>query len=1399
MTREFRNQLATSKGKLAREPVQRTEKEITDCIVRKVECSRREAIMQQGVSLVSRASEDKCCEREREEKESVCSDESVHAKKAKKSPECLFVLNPRLFGIDVQIRTHVFTALLDSGATENFIAKKTVEKAKCRVRKLKTPMYVKVASGTELKVDGYVRTGLILGSIHLIMNFRIIEMDPDVVLGLPFLQQFDPMINWKRKTLRFNYRGRLVTLTSNSPYLASMGKSKSTMYVEKEIPKSESGDVQKSKERSNSEVFSIKTTTQEPFPNDDREVRKTENEKEGRERYDENLILLMHESIPIMKDSQELFLLRCIPQLHAIQNRDELSTEIANLLDEFKDVFPSKLPDELPPNRDVDHRIDLTPGSVPPACKSYRMAPLEEKELWDQLQAYLKDGKIEPAQSPFGAGVLFARKKDGTLRLCIDYRGLNAITIKDRYPIPRIDEQLDKFAKCEVFTKLDLASGYHQLRVLKDHIPRTAFNTQYGSYQWKVMPFGLTNAPATFQRMMNGILAPYLRSFAQVYLDDIIIYSKNVETHVDHVRKVLKLLRKNKLFCKLKKCTFAKDEVEFCGFLVSKHGIRTQPEKVQLIQKWPTPKDVSELKSFLGLCGFYQRFIPKYAATIACLTNLYKKDTRWTWSKDTENAFTTIKTELANAVSLAYPDFTKTFIVHLDASKLALGATLSQEADDGQLRLLNCTSRKFNVHELNYPVHEKEQLALIHCLEHWRHYLLGAKTIAYTDNIATRHIRTAQNPSSRQVRWLQVIERYDIDIRHIAGTSNKAADTLSRLNVIHNVQDENIEQSETESIRNEAEIESEIGEVHGDIEEVEDYDEEDDWTNAYAADEELMEYCFHANDLKPEYRRQRGLIWSGDQIVVPCSKITGIIKLHHATPTAGHFGISKTYDIIARKYWFPRMRNRIQQIIQVCDVCQRNKSDHKPTTGLLEPLQIPNQKWQSISVDWIVGLPPSPKRNDSILTVIDRLTHMVHLIPCKTTETAATTAQSFLQHIVRLHGVPRSIHSDRDPKLVSRFWKELCRKLGIIQKYTTPYHPSSNGLVERMNQTVEQVLRTALDTELLATWEEKLPIVEMSINNSSLFHSEYTPFYLNYGFHPSITNDVYERNRITHMENVEEFTTRMDHDNEKIHEIIEAAQQKMKQQADKARVPVELRPGDLVLFRQSRMDKAAGKHPRFSKILPKLVGPFTITKFISANVVELDRPIPNMSTKVINVSFLKRYRQIDDITTDDEEENEIECNQTTCGSNLIYHYNSDVKLDPRVFRYVCRKLNYYPDIDMFASSRHHQISCYCSLQDDENAYCRNCYNLEWSKFMAYLNPPWEEIQNALLKVQNDKANCLIVVPYWKSATWFNLLRKLTIRFWVTNQPLYLDENSKLRPSPRWRTCFAIVDGNRLSQ
>jgi len=353
--------------------------------------------------------------------------------------------------------------------------------------------------------------------------------------------------------------------------------------------------------------------------------------------------------------------------------------EIASVLREYADVFPAKLPAGLPPERDVDHRIEIDETVPPPVAKGYRMSPKEEQELQRQLRELLDLGHIERANSPFASAVLFAKKKDGTMRLCVDYRALNQITRKDKYPLPRIDEQIDNMRESTVFSKLDLISGYHQLRVAREHVQRTAFVTRFGTYQFRVMPFGLTNAPATFQRLMNFLFANHLSTFIKIYLDDIVLHSRTLEEHAQHLRAALSILRANKLYCKPPKCIFARSEIPFCGFLVGREGIRPMPEKIEVLRTWPRPRDVQSIRRYLGFVGFYQKFVRNYAKIALPMTNLLAKDVPFTWGAEQQTAFDKIRDVLVTGTLLTFPDYSKAFHLHLDASLYAIGATVSQE------------------------------------------------------------------------------------------------------------------------------------------------------------------------------------------------------------------------------------------------------------------------------------------------------------------------------------------------------------------------------------------------------------------------------------------------------------------------------------------------------------------------------------------------------------------------------------------------------------------------------------------------------------------------------------------------------------------------------------------------
>ena len=356
--------------------------------------------------------------------------------------------------------------------------------------------------------------------------------------------------------------------------------------------------------------------------------------------------------------------------------RDTMPVEVKKALDEFKDVMPSELPKKLPPRREEDHKIELESGAKPPAMGPYRMAPLELEELRRQLNDLLDAGFIQPYKAPYGAPVLFQKKHDGPLRMCIDYRALNKVTVKNKYPIPLIADLFDQLGSAKFFTKLDLRSGYYQVRIAKGDEPKTTCVTRYGSYEFLVMPFGLTNAPATFCTLMNKIFHPFLDKFVVVYLDDIVIYRNTLEEHVDHLRKVFRLLRQNELYVKKEKCFFALGEVGFLGHHIRDGKLMMEEGKIKAIQEWDPPTKVPQLRSFLGLVNYYRRFINGYSARAAPLTDLLKKGKAWTWDEKCQQAYEDLKKAVTEEPVLALPNHTKVFEVHTDASDFAIGGVL---------------------------------------------------------------------------------------------------------------------------------------------------------------------------------------------------------------------------------------------------------------------------------------------------------------------------------------------------------------------------------------------------------------------------------------------------------------------------------------------------------------------------------------------------------------------------------------------------------------------------------------------------------------------------------------------------------------------------------------------------
>ena len=444
------------------------------------------------------------------------------------------------------------------------------------------------------------------------------------------------------------------------------------------------------------------------------------------------------------------------------------------VVDEYADVFLDEIP-ELPPSRDIDFSIDIIPGVGLVSAAPYRMAPAELVELKRQIEDLLEKKFIRPSASSWGAPVLLVKKKDGSSRLCVDYRQLNKLTIKNKYPLLRIDDLLDQLRGAAVFSKIDLRSRYHQILVKPEDVQKTTFRSRYGHYEYVVMPFGVTNAPTVFMDYMNQIFRPYLDRFVVVFIDDILIYSKNKEEYADNLKVVLAVLREHQLYGKPSKCEFWLEEVQFLRYVISAQGIAVDPSKIDTVLKWERPRTVTEVRSFLGLAGYYRRFVEGFSKMVSPLTQLTRKDQPFSWTEKCEECFEEMKKRLTTAPVLSIPDTSKKFKVFCDASYQGLGCVLMQEG-----RPVAYASRQLKVHAKNYPTHDLELAVVVFALKTWRHYLYGSQFQVFSDHKSLKYLFDQKELNMRQQRWMEYLKDYDFELLYHPGKANVVADALSR-------------------------------------------------------------------------------------------------------------------------------------------------------------------------------------------------------------------------------------------------------------------------------------------------------------------------------------------------------------------------------------------------------------------------------------------------------------------------------------------------------------------------------------------------------------------------------------------------------------------------------------------
>jgi hypothetical protein len=889
---------------------------------------------------------------------------------------------------------------------------------------------------------------------------------------------------------------------------------------------------------------------------------------------------------------------------------------------EYAQVFSKLQADQLPPHRPYDHTIPIAEGATVPFGPVYNLSQTELKALHEYIKENLSKGFIRRSESPAGAPILFVKKKDGSLRLCVDYRGLNKVTTPNRCPLPLISETFDQLGKAKYFTKLDMRGAYNLLRIAKGDEWKTAFRCRYGHFEYQVMPFGLMNAPGTFQAFVNDTLRDYLDDFVVVYLDDILIYSDTAEEHTAHVKKVLQKLEAAGICLKLEKCEFDKQRVIFLGFVISTEGISMDPAKVAAIQDWATPKSVFDIQCFLGLANFYRRFVKNYSKIATPLTALLKKNVKFIWIESAQSAFDTLKAGLMTGPILRHFDPSKHGVVEADASDYALGAIFSQYDDEGLLHPVAFYSRKLLPAEMNYQIYDKELLAIICAFKQWRHYLefSDQPTVVLTDHRNLEYFTTTRHLSRRQVRWSEILSDFNFVIKYRPGSQNAAADALSR-------KDKPMEGGTAPPDKTAMTLLPPIQFLNN-LQALPLYPESPiihEKIRTLLPDDPtfgpILAKAFGNKDSESSYSVHDGLLLHEGLVCVPDDpdlKRT-ILEDCHDAPAAGHFGITKTFDLVSRTFFWPAMRKYIKDYVSGCDTCQRSKSSNHKPYGLLQNLPVPDRPWSSISVDFITHLPPA-NGFTAICVLVDRFTKMAHFAPTTDTVDADGTVQLFFDRVFSLHGLPDDVTSDRGVTFTSKVTKGIFEALEIKQNLSTAFHPRTDGQTERVNSVLEQYLRCYINYQQ-TNWNTLLPIAEFAYNNTVHASTKQTPFFANLGYHPKFSVTV-PRVSKDNVPLVDRIKALQDLHAEMKFNIQTAIEAHAKHFDTKAMNQPDFQVGDKVWLdsRNLQTERPA------RKLDYKRVGPFIITEKVGTRSFRLKLPNSMKVHPVFHVELLERVR-----------------------------------------------------------------------------------------------------------------------------------------------------------------------------
>lgn len=884
--------------------------------------------------------------------------------------------------------------------------------------------------------------------------------------------------------------------------------------------------------------------------------------------------------------------------LSQIDVEKEYAIPVKKLLEGYIDMLATTTT-ELGSSDVIKHKID-TQGEMPIRQRPYRATPKQKEEINRQVSDMLKAEIIRPSNSPWAAPVILVEKKTGDQRFCVDYRKLNKVTKKDSYPLPRIDETLDSLYGMKYFTTLDLLAGYWQIELDEEAKEKTAFITGNELYEFNRMPFGLCNAPATFQRLMNRVLRTVLGKKALVYLDDVIVYSDSLENHLTNLEEVLDLVRKAGLKIKISKCKFVKKSVEFLGHIISESGISPDPSKIESIKNYQRPQSIEDIRSFLGLAGYYRRFIPHFGTIAQPLTKKTHKELAnklFEWTSEDQKAFDTLRTCLITPPILAYPDFSQEFLLFTDASNYGVGAVLSQVQDKKEV-VIAYASRQLKKPEINYATIEKEALAVIFAIKQFRHYLSDTHFTVISDHRPLQWLENQKDHSGRLGRWAILLSNLNYKIVYRPGRIHQNADCLSRLKVSAisigkentNICKEQANDWLCTQIRNY--LETGVLLDKNLATKLPIWAKEIEFFN-------VIENILYRFEPSTKNSRRNEVT---QQLVLPLTLRPNVLKSLHDDPSAGHLAFLRTYLRVKSNYYWPSMKRDIKNYCETCITCAANtKNRHRV---FLYPHEAANAPFEVIGIDFVGPIRPmSTAGNSHILVITDYFSKWVEAVALPN-QLATTTADALYKTVIQRHGPPKVIISDRGTNFTSKLFQYFCEKFKIDHRLTTAYNPASNGETERYNRTLASMLRKLLKDGQHQDWEELLGDVCFAYRNSVHSSTLETPYYLVHGRDPNVAINQYlqavPEKVISQSDYLERLSERLRFSFAKAKEENEKARRRQKEQYDKRAKALEYKIGDKVL-----LDVRVVANGDSKKFTSKFKGPYRVIRVFKNFTVDI--------------------------------------------------------------------------------------------------------------------------------------------------------------------------------------------------